>query len=289
MRLGFTTNIFASPLRTGEVNLGGLVELAEEEGFSSIEVRDDEVAIPFGELTDFVKDAGGQGIEVSYAVKNDMFHPDDRSLLQEAVQRAALCGEGTVLRVLASPSALAATDKKGYTAEELERVVATARDYAAIARDKEVSLALENTCEPLYGDGETWFGLNDILRALENTGEMPGNLGLTFDPANAVFKSLCRAPAEPGRVLEFLSEHKQYVALVHYKTTKGGEVTPVITDGDINNENLFEELAKGYDGAVCVEIPPAHDLTACRENLEASLDYLRKMGLIGYFAQKGRG
>ncbi len=289
MRLGFTTNTFANPLRTGEVNLGGLVELAEEDGFSSIEIRDDEAAIPRGELRGVVKDAAGKGIEVSYAVKNDMFRPDDRSLLEEAVKRAAVCGEGTVLRILASPSALAAVDKKGYTAEELERVVTAARDYAAVARDSEVALALENTCEPLYGDGATWFGLNDILRALENTGEMPGNLGLTFDPANAVFKSLCRAPAEPGRVLEFLTEYKQYVALVHYKTTKDGEVTPVITDGDINNETLFEELAKGYDGAVCIEIPAAHDLTACRKNIEASLDYLRKAGLIGYFAQKGRG
>ncbi len=288
MRLGFTTNIFAEALRSGEANLGGLIELAEEEGFSAIEVRDDGASVPSGELKGFVKDAAARGIEISYAIKNDMFHADDRSLVAEGIERAAICGEGTVLRILAAPSALATSDKKGYTRAELERVVSVSADYAAVAREKEVSIAIENTREPLYGDGATWFGMHDILDALESSGSMPGNLGLAFDGANAVFKSLCRAPAEPGRVLEFLAQHRQYVALVHYKTTRNGELTPVIADADIDNEALFEELGEGYDGVVCLEIPPAPDLAVCRRNVETSLDYLRKAGLFGYFAQKSR-
>jgi len=288
MRLGLTTNIFSEAIAAGEVNLGGIVELAEEEGFSAIEVRDDDAALEIAELKGFIRDAAAKGIELSYAVKNDMFHGDDLALIKRAVERAAVCGEGTVLRFLASQSALAEKDKKGYTAEETSRIAETARTYAALAVESEVSMALEHAREPLYGDGEAFFGLHDIFVEIEHAGGVPGNLGITFDPANAVFLDLCKNPTTPAKVLEFLATHSQYVALVHFKTTRAGKPAPIIGDADINNDALFENLAKVYNGVVCMEIPAAGDLLECRRNVDASLEYLRSSGLSGYFALKGR-
>jgi len=278
--------VFCEAIASGEVNLGGLVDFAEEEGFSAVEVRDDDAALPIAQVEDFVKDAGAKGIEVSYAIRNDMLQEADLELFEMGVERAAICGEGAILRFLASPSALAPQAKKGYTREEVERIAAMASEYARLAGEKGVSPALENAYEPLYGDGETYFGLDDIFKALEEAGSVPANLGITFDPANAVFTSLCKAPTTPEKVLAFLAERHPYIALVHYKTTRAGRATPVITDADIDSERLFGELAKFYNGIVCLEIPPAGDLAACRRNIEASLEYLRKMGLIGYFTQK---
>jgi len=288
MRLGLTTNIFSEALGAGEVNLGGIVDFADEEGFSAIEVRDDEASLEMAELEGFVKDAAARGIEISYAVKNDMLQRGDRALIERGIERAAACGEGTVLRFLASPSALAGEGRKGYTAEEVSLVAERARAYAAAAAEKDVSMALENAREPLYGDEETFCGLHDIFVEIEHSGGVPGGLGITFDPANAVFLGFCKNPATPAQVLEFLSTHSQYIAMVHFKTTRAGKPTPVIGEADINNEALFENLARVYNGVVCVEIPPAGDLLECRRNIEASLDYLRSSGLMGYFAQKGR-
>ncbi|MCD6404839.1 MAG: sugar phosphate isomerase/epimerase [Planctomycetes bacterium] len=287
MKFGITTNIFREPLASGEVNLGGLVDFAEDEGFSAIEVRDDEASLAVDNVQDFLKDAGAKGIEVSYAIANDMLQEDDRALVDRGIERAALGGDGAILRLLASQSALAPKEKSGYTAGEIRAISDKAREYAGRAAGKGVFLAIEHAREPLRGDGQTYFGLEDIFDALQRSGGVPANIGITFDPANAVFKSLCKAPTEPGKVLEFLEAHSEHIALVHYKTTSGGEPTPVITDSDIDNEALFAGLSKAYDGIVCLEIPSAGDLAECRANIEASLEYLRKVGLMGYFARKG--
>jgi len=284
MRLGFTTSIFAKPLASGEVNLGGLVDFAEQQGFAAVELRDDDANCRLSDVQDFVKDAKAKDIEVTYAIKNDMFEPSDKALFERAVERAALCGEGTVLRLLGSQSALGGPEKKGYTAQETDRIAKIATEYANAADAKGIFLAMEHAREPLYGDGATYFGLDDILRVLEAAGGTPTNFGITFDPANAVYSALCKAPTTPDKVMMFLETHNQYVTLVHYKTTQGGKCTSVIADADIENETLFAALEKVYDGIVCMEIPGAATLGECHKNIDASLAYIRKLGLMGYFA-----
>jgi hypothetical protein len=285
MRLGFTTSVFARPLATGEVNLGGLVDFAEEQGFVAIELRDEDAAYGLGDVQDFVKDTSAKSIEVTYAIKNDMFLPEDEALVRRGIERAALCGDGAIMRILASQSALAPADKKGYTADEIEKLARISVDYSKIAEEKGIYLAVEHAREPLYGDGQTYFGLADLLKALEASGAMPGNFGITFDPANAVYTSLCKAPTTADKVFEFLDTQSQHVTLVHLKTTVEGKTTPTLQDADIENEALFSKLSKVYDGIICVEIPAASDLAECRRNIDASLEYLRKQGLMGYFAQ----
>jgi len=284
MRLGFTTSIFAKPLASGEVNLGGLVDFAEEQGFTAVELRDNDASYSPSDVADFVKDTRAKNIEVTYAVTNDMFDADDEALFRRGIERAVLCGEGAVLRILAAQSALMAEGKKGYSRAEIDRIAEVAVDYARIADEKGIFIAVEHAREPLYGDGESYFGLADVFKALAATGGAPTNLGITFDPANAVYTSLCKAPTIPAKVLAFLEEHNQFIALVHYKTTKAGKLTPIIADADIENEALFSALAKTYDGIVCLEIPGGSSLSECHRNIDASLDYIRKLGLMGYFA-----
>ncbi len=284
MRLGFTTSIFAKPLAAGEVNLGGLVDFAEEQGFRAVELRDEEASYSLGEVGDFVKDAGAKEMEVTYAVRNDMLQSGDEALIVRALERAALCGEGAIMRMLGSMSALAAADRKGYTRDEVVRIAGIAVRYSALAEEKGVILAMEHTREPLFGDAETYFGLADVLDEVGKHEEQVAAFGITFDPANAVFTALCKAPTSEEKVFEFLEAYNEYVGLVHYKTTRGGAPTSVIADADIDNEALFARLAKVYDGIVCLEIPGAADLHECRRNIDASLDYIRKNGLMGYFA-----
>ena len=85
--------------------------------------------------------------------------------------------------------------------------------------------------------------------------------------------------------MEFLSAHRRFIVLVHYKTTDSGTPTPVIADADVDNERLFEELSGVYDGVVCLEIPPAESLAQCKANIAESLEYMRLKGLMGYFDQ----
>jgi len=285
MRLGITTNCFATAIASGEIDLAGILEFAGEEGFLAAEIRDAAGDIPLDELDAVVEDAASREMALSYAVNNDCLIPGDRDTLTGAVIRAAACGEGTVARILASQSVLAEKSRKGYTAAETDRIVMALRDYADIAAEKGIVLALEHAGEPLYGDGDSFFGLHDIIVALEATGGMPSSLALTFDPANAVFTALCKAPVGPEKVFEFLGKHSHYIAMVHYKTTSSGELSPVIADADIDNERLFEELSAVYDGVLCLEVPAAETLDECRSNVLTSLEYMRKNGLMGYLAQ----
>ena len=108
------------------------------------------------------------------------------------------------------------------------------------------------------------------------------DVGLTFDPANATSRSLCKSPAVEADVLRFASEFGHRIFIVHYKTTLAGEVQPALGDGDVGSERPFETLAKVFHCSICVEIPGLPTLAETKANVERSFEYLSRGSLARF-------
>jgi len=282
MRLGFTSNIFAQPLKSGQITLKELLSLGKEHRFRAMEIRDDEVGLSIQEVEDLKKTADGLGIQLTYAIKNDMLTPGDEEKHRAALERASLLGEWTVMRMLLAQSAL--KGKKGYTREELGQLIGISCRYGAYAKEKKVIMAPEHAREPLMGDGVSFFGLGEYLAGTCLLCEDSSAIKFTFDPANATNASLCTSPSCGEEVLGFLETFRARIGLVHYKTTQGGAVQAVIGPADVENRRLLAQLQKAYAGIFCLEIPGKADLEGTKADLASSLQFMEREGLLSYFS-----
>ena len=276
MKLGITTNVFAGPLKSREVDLEDVLAFAARTGIGSVELRDDSASLGESRVSSLASTARHSGIVLSYGIKNDMMAPDDRTLFERAVNLAALCGEGSVLRMLASQDALKPDGKRGYSAEDLSSLRAATEEYGKVASASGVVLAIENARDPLFG-GEGYFGIADLVRDVSS-----GNVGLTFDPANATNLTLCKSPSGEAEVLRFVDEMGPRIKLTHYKTTSSGIVQSSIGTADVDNNSLLSRLSKVYKGVLCIEIPGSPGLEETRSSIEASLNYLTAKGLVKF-------
>ena len=282
MKLGFTSNIFAQCLKSGQIRLDELLSLGKELGLKAMEIRDDEVSLSEGEVGDLKGKADGLGIQLTYAIKNDLLTPGDEEKFRKALDRACLLGEWAVMRMLLAQSALKA--KKGYTREELGQLIGISCRYGSLAKEKQVLMAPEHAREPLMGDGVSYFGLGEYLAGTCLICADSSAIKFTFDPANATTTSLCTSPACGEEVLGFLETFQARIGLVHYKTTQGGVVQPVIGPGDVDHKRLLSRLHKLYTGILCLEIPGKPDLASTRADFVSSLKFLEGEGLLPYFS-----
>jgi len=282
MRLGFTSNIFAQPLKSGQVKLAELLSLGKELGLRAMEIRDDEVSLSIQEVKDLKEASEGLGIQLTYAIKNDLLTEGDEEKFRAALERAALLGEGTAMRMLLAQSAL--KGKKGYSREELKRLIEISCGYACLAKEKKVLMAPEHAREPLMGDGVSYLGLGEYLAGTCLLCEDSAYIKFTFDPANATNTSLCTSPSCGEEVLGFLETFKARIGLVHYKTTQAGAVQPVIGAADVDHRRLFSQLGKAFAGIFCLEIPGKADLESTKADLVSSLKFMEGEGLFHYFS-----
>ncbi len=282
MKLGFTSNIFAQAIKSGQIRLGDLLSLGKELGLKAMEIRDGEVSLGEEEIRDLKGKADGLGMQLTYAIKNDMVTPGDEEKVRKALDRACLLGEWTVMRMLLAQSIL--KGKKGYTREELGQLIGISCRYGTYAKQKKVLMAPEHARDPLMGDGVGYFGLGEYLAGTCLLCEDSSAIKFTFDPANATTTSLCTATACGEEVLGFLETFQARIGLVHYKTTQGGVVQPVIGPGEVDHKRLLSRLHRVYTGVFCLEIPGKADVASTRTDLVSSLKFLEGEGLLQYFS-----
>jgi sugar phosphate isomerase/epimerase len=274
MILGITTNVYAGPLKSHEIDLEGIIETAPGYSIRAIEIRDDLGSLDEARVRSLRSRAGDRGLVLSYGLRNDMFAEGDKALFERGVRLASLCGSGTVLRIVAAQDALKAEGKRGYTLAELERIRAITEEYGKIASGSDVLVAIENARDPLYGDRDS-LGMAELMRSVRSK-----NVGLTFDPANATNKSLCKSPSSESDVFRYVDELGSRFFMTHYKTTREGVVQTSIGDADINNVSLLERLSKVYKGILCIEIPGPATLKDTTSSVESSVSYLKSKGLF---------
>lgn len=278
MKLGITTNVFAGPLKNHEVELESILDLAPSLDIRAVEIRDDLAALDEPRVKSLVSRAEEDGLALSYGIKNDMMAAGDRALFERGVKLASLCGPNCVLRMLASQDALKPEGKRGYSPEDLQALKTISEGYGDLASASGVLVAIEHARDPLHGVGG-FFGIADLVRGMKSK-----NVGLTFDPANATNKSLCKSPSVEADILRFVDELGSRFFMTHYKTTSNGIVQATIGDADVDNASLFARLSKVYNGTLCIEIPGSPTLKDTNSSLQASLSYLRAKGLFKYLS-----
>ena len=282
MKLGFTSNIFAQCIKSGQIRLDELLSLGKELGLKAMEIRDDEISLSEEEIRGLKGKADGLGMQLTYAIKNDLLTPGDEEKFRKALDRACLLGEWTVIRMLLAQSVL--KGKKGYTREELGQLIGISCRYGSYAKQKKVLMAPEHARDPLMGDGISYFGLGEYLAGTCLLCEDSSAIKFTLDPANATTTSLCASPACGEEVLGFLETFRARIGLIHYKTTQGGVVQPVIGPGDVDHQRLLSRLHKVYTGIFCLEIPGKADVASTRADLVSSLKFLEGEELLQYFS-----
>ncbi len=125
-----------------------------------------------------------------------------------------------------------------------------------------VVLSMENSGQPICSMAMLVEAVRERMPA-----EYREFLGLCPDPTN----QLRRFPeSEPLADLKAL--RPDMLKIVHFKQIRSGMACPSVEDGDLDCRQMRDILlAKGYEGAAIMEIPPHPDVFS---NLEASFAYL---------------
>lgn len=269
--LGLASNTYKQILKSGEMSLRELIAWAAGRGFSWVEVRDPNVEMTRGELLDLKAFAEKLDVRLHYAWDNqDTLKEDDR--FYQGMENAAVFGEGTCCRVLIAPNTV--KGKKGYTAKEMETILPILGAYVKKAKEMGICLCFENSMEPIFGDGASWFGMNELLE------RCPG-MYVTFDAANATNRTTCVNPSEE-ELLRYYQKFSDRIFYFHLKVTKDHQLLDTVeAEGDFRVEKLFEAFSQNPDMKICLEIPQQPDLVRMTAAVDRSMEVLEHLQIHG--------
>lgn len=263
--LGLATNTYKQVLRSGELTLRELLAWAAGRGFSWLEIRDTNVEMSEQELLELKELADKLHVKLHYAWDNKDLLCKSEAFLK-GIRNATLFGNGTCCRVLLAPDTV--KGKKGYSRAEMEIMIPIINSYVEVASEQNIYLCFENAMEPLWGDGETYFGMEDLMK------RCPG-MCVTFDAANAVSKTTCVNPSEE-ELLQYYHDFEERNFYFHLKLTKNHEVLDTLEpEGDFDLRKLFTAFEKNPDMLICLEIPQQATLTEMEKAVEKSLEVLK--------------
>ncbi|MDD3361176.1 MAG: TIM barrel protein [Hespellia sp.] len=265
--IGLATNCYKQVLEKQEISLKDLIIQAAERGFSWVEVRDPEVMMSIETLKTIKKIADSYQIRIHYSWDNgNVFEEDER--FYEGMRRAVMFGKGTCCRVLIAAQAIAG--KKGYSEEEMNKIIHVLKLYIKTAKELEIFLCFENSMEPIKGDGKTYFGMEDILLRLPE-------MSVTFDAANFTTETTVINPME-AELISYYQKFSKRIFYYHMKQTRNHKLIPALEDhADFDVIKLMKMFAKtNPDTWVCLEIPQQKDLNRMNEMVEKSILYLER-------------
>jgi sugar phosphate isomerase/epimerase len=157
----------------------------------------------------------------------------------------------------------------------MRQIVSYADSAAAMARANDLNFVIENGTEPLYGKEGEYYGLADVLERTDD------QVGWLFDTANPF--SVSRTPSSPMSVLAFLEDYLDNLFYIHLKSAENGNPQPVLMDNPLAFEKVFEIINKGKITYVAIELQAVDDEKRAYANMEESIEFLRKNGLLKNF------
>lgn len=259
--LGLASNTYKQVLRSGELTLKELIAWAAGRGFSWVEVRDPDVEMTEEALLDTLELANRLGVRLHYSWDN----PDasvESEQFYKAMENAALFGKDTCCRVLLAPNLV--KGKKGYSKEAMESILPVVKAYVERSKKLGIHLCFENSFEPIKGDGESYFGMSELLEAC------PG-MCTTLDAANATNKDTLVNPTEED-LLAYYRRFPDRIFYYHLKVTKNHVLLDTIErDGDFSVDRLFDVFSTNADMNICLEIPQQPNLEQMTAAVERSL------------------
>jgi sugar phosphate isomerase/epimerase len=269
LKFGFCTQIFLKPLPPSVANMKKIIDFAEEQGYSWIELRDAGADLTFDECKQIAAYARSKKIEVGYAMGAGLQDSNFWELFGKSVGNASLFdGPRTVRTAFAGEDFLKDEKKKAWTLQEASRVIDIANQAANQAKAFGLTHVVENGRETLKGDGVTSFGTTEIFANVNS------NLGLQSDVAN--FFTSSRTLPKPEDAKAFLERFGKKLRYIHLKTsTKEHKTTPVLTDSELDFDFVFSILTKNKVPYVAIEIDGQATFEQCANNLKQSVEYLK--------------
>ena len=262
--LGFTTKSFASSLERGTETLEALLEWAVDCGFGWIEIRDGGAKLDDGDLRKLDARASESNIAVQYAWDgSNLLGESDEALFAKGLQKASQFRTARYARITIAGEAFK-TDrmKRGYSRAEFQHISRRITENARLARSFGITPVYENSHEPLSGDGESFFGIAELLDGTET-------MRLTFDPANFLhLKPPLQAP-NWSALSEFYSRYSSRIPYVHLKSAGVDGFLPTLEIQDEQERACIQYMWREKK-LLCIELPECADAETGKKNILAA-------------------
>lgn len=264
--LGLASNTYKKILEKKEITMRELLTWAAGRGFSWLEVRDPDVLMTKEELLDLKNLAEKLDMRLHYSWDNeDLFV--ELPAFEKGMENAAVLGEGTCCRVLLASNAV--KGKKGYSKEEIEKLVPIIKKYVRQADKLGITLCFENSMEPIKGDGKEYYGMTELL-------EMCDGMCSTFDAANFTNQTTLVNPDEE-ELAAYYQTFSERIPYFHMKVTRKHELLDALeTEADFDVFRLLDLFSQNEKMLVALEIPQQPDLIRMTEMVEKSIQVLEE-------------
>jgi sugar phosphate isomerase/epimerase len=275
LKVGFTTVNFIKYVPVSKENMVMFIDYAHDKGFAWIEMRDPNAILSHEECKELAAYARNRNIEVGYAIHKGALDADFWKTFNAGVVNAGCFDGPRTLRAVACGGEFGTDEqRKGWTAEELDRLVTNANKAGAIAKSKGLHLFLENGKEALEGDPPNYYGLNNLLDRVSS------DVGWQCDSANMF--SVSRVVTKPDRTEAFLNKYVSRMGYIHLKTSKNAVAQPVLGDSDLDLDVFLSAMSANDVPYVAIELHGTTSEDNTRWSIEQSLAYLKKRGIVTY-------
>jgi sugar phosphate isomerase/epimerase len=274
LKLGFSTQNFLKCLPVNVENLKEIIEYASSEGYSFIELRDPEAGLSKDDCKILSDLAIKKDIEVLYEINTNLLAPGYMSVFEKGLVNTAVFKCGGILRTLISNTEFAGdANKKGWTKQELDKIVEIADNCGRISDDHNLRFIVENGNEAFFGNGTDYFGFADFFDLAYK------NVGLQFDTANP-FQNISREKSDPDRVEKYLASVSDRWITTHLKSGKDGVFQPVLDENPLDLGRVLSLMNKHKVPYVAFELAGVSEKEECFINHSKSVKYLIDRGLI---------
>jgi sugar phosphate isomerase/epimerase len=252
-------------------NIKQMLDFADRQGFSFIEIRDPDASLTLRECEELAIYASQKDVEVIYAMASGLLNPDYWEIFSRAIANASIFNGPKVVRTGVCGVEFLNDKKKQYwTSVEFAMIVKNANKAASIAKISGLQFLIENGWEGLQGDGVTTFGTRELF----SSNGVNENVGLQLDVANFFCSS--RVPSKPDDVKMFVANSSSKIGYTHLKTSKDHKPQQVLDGNELSFEIFFDLLQKQDKNYIVIELSQSTVLADVYENHIQSVDYLKK-------------
>ena len=214
-------------------------------------------------------------IVVIYEIHKNPLDSGYFNVFQRGLANTLLLPGPNILRIVISKSEFD-TDagKKGWDKGEFYQLTRLSDSCATMAKTKNIQFIVENFNEAFFGNGVSYFRLNDFFNKTSGT-------GLQFDIGNP-FRSSLREKADPEKVIEYLSSMGNRWVTSHLKTVliQGGESQPILSDNPLPIEKVVEMMGRQNVLYCAIELSAVADKQQCFNNHAKSVKFLKDKGVL---------
>lgn len=271
MKIGFTTANFVKVLPLTVANVKTMIDVAAQQGWSFIELRDPEANLTLQECTELAFYAQQNCVEVVYALNVGPMAPHYFAVLARGIANTLVFDGPKMIRSGVNGTEFINNEKKYFwNAEEFANVVQNINQAANTATMFGLRLSVENAREGFHGDGVKNFGTSELFGAQG----VNSNVGWQLDTAN--FFSVSRTANNPKEVKEFFEQQIEKIDYIHLKSSKDGQTQPILCENDLSLDIYLDALSQKGKTYVIIELPAAQTVEAVHENHSKSIAYLNR-------------